>query len=57
MTMQIIDCEQGSAEWFEARAGIPTASEFSTVMSEGRSDGTLPNTIMDAMVKSGCTPR
>lgn len=33
--MQIIDCEQGSAEWFTARAGIPTASEFSTVMAKG----------------------
>lgn len=52
--MQIIDCEQGTAEWFEARKGIPTASEFSTVMSEGK-DGMLPAAIMDAMVKSGCT--
>lgn len=33
--MQIIDCEQGSPEWFAARAGIPTASEFSTVMAKG----------------------
>jgi hypothetical protein len=52
--IQIIDCDQGSVEWFEARKGIPTASEFSTVMSEGR-DGALPAAIMDAMVKSGCT--
>lgn len=33
--MQIIDCEQGGPEWFAARAGIPTASEFSTVMAKG----------------------
>ena len=33
--MQIIDCEQGSPEWFAARAGIPTSSEFSTVMAKG----------------------
>jgi len=52
--MEIINCEQGTPEWFEARKGIPTASEFSTVMSEGR-DGLLPAAIMDAMVKSGCT--
>lgn len=52
--MKVFDCEQGSAEWFEARKGIPTASEFSVVMSEGR-DGLLPAAIMDAMVKSGCT--
>lgn len=34
--MEIFDCEQGSPEWFAARAGIPTASEFSTVMASGR---------------------
>jgi hypothetical protein len=37
--IQIIDCEQGSAEWFAARAGIPTASEFSTVMAKGKDGG------------------
>lgn len=30
--MQIIDCEQGSAEWFAARLGIVTASEFKTII-------------------------
>ena len=54
MSFEIIDCEQGSAAWFEARKGIPTASEFSTVMSEGR-EGLLPSAIMDAMVSSGCS--
>lgn len=34
--MEIIDCIQGTPEWFRARAGIPTASEFSTVMASGR---------------------
>lgn len=53
--MQVFNCEQGSAEWFSCRAGIPTASMFSVVMSEGRPDGHLPTHIMDAMVKSGCT--
>lgn len=37
--MQIIDCEQGSPEWFAARAGIPTASEFATVMAIGPKGG------------------
>lgn len=37
--IQIIDCEQNSVEWFEARMGIPTASEFSTVMAKGRDGG------------------
>jgi hypothetical protein len=34
--MQIITCEQGSPEWIKARLGIPTASEFHTVMASGR---------------------
>jgi len=34
--MQIFDCEQGSPEWFAARLGIPTASEFATVMAHGK---------------------
>lgn len=39
MALQIIDCEQGSPEWRLARLGIPTASEFSTIMATGRSPG------------------
>jgi len=37
--MKIIDCEQGSPEWFQARLGLPTASEFATVMAKGRDGG------------------
>jgi hypothetical protein len=33
------DLEQGSADWFKARAGIPTASEFSTVLARGKGGG------------------
>lgn len=33
--MQIVECEQGTEEWFRARMGIPTASEFATVMAKG----------------------
>lgn len=33
--MQIIDCEQNSPEWFEARRGIPTASAFSQLLAKG----------------------
>ena len=34
--MQVFnDIEQGSGEWFAARAGIPTASRFATVMAKG----------------------
>ena len=35
MSIEFIDCEQGSPEWFKARLGIPTASEFDTVMRKG----------------------
>jgi len=35
MTVEALDCEQGSPDWFAARLGIPTASEFSTVMAKG----------------------
>lgn len=37
--MNIIECEQGSDAWFQARLGIPTASEFSTVLAKGRNGG------------------
>lgn len=39
MDLQVIECEQGSPEWFAARAGIPTASEFATVMAKGKTKG------------------
>jgi hypothetical protein len=35
--LEVFDCEQGSPEWFAARCGIPTASEFSTAQAKGRS--------------------
>jgi hypothetical protein len=35
MAPRIIECQQGEPEWFAARLGIPTASEFSTVMAKG----------------------
>jgi len=31
--MKIIDCIQGSAEWFSARCGIPTASRFCDIVT------------------------
>lgn len=35
----IYDCTQNSPEWFAARRGIPTASEFATVLAKGRGGG------------------
>lgn len=37
--IEIFDCEQNSPEWFECRKGIPTASEFSKVLAQGRTKG------------------
>lgn len=33
--MRVLDCEQGSEEWFKARTGLPTASAFSTILAKG----------------------
>lgn len=33
---RIINCAQGTREWFEARLGIPTASNFSAIMTNGK---------------------
>lgn len=34
--MEVFDCQQGTPEWFACRKGIPTASNFGTVMAKGR---------------------
>lgn len=39
MHIQIFDFEQGTPEWFAARMGIPTASEFDTVQARGKGGG------------------
>lgn len=51
MPPRIIDCEQNSPEWFAARAGIPTASEFATVMAKGVKAGTASKTRRTYMLK------
>jgi hypothetical protein len=37
--VEIFDFEQGTPEWFQARLGIPTASEFDTACATGRGGG------------------
>ena len=44
MTVEIIDCEQGSPEWYQARLGIPTASCFKDVKAQG--EGKVRSTYM-----------
>ena len=39
MNLVVHTCEQGSPDWFKVRAGMPTASEFATVMASGRGGG------------------
>jgi hypothetical protein len=33
--MEVFDVEQGEADWFKCRLGLPTASRFATVMAKG----------------------
>jgi predicted phage-related endonuclease len=33
--MEIIECTQGTDDWLRARAGVPTASEFHTILAKG----------------------
>lgn len=40
--LRIYDMPQCSPEWFKARAGLATASEFSTIMAKGK-DGKSPS--------------
>lgn len=35
MPPEIVNCEQNSPEWFEARRGIPTASKFKDILAKG----------------------
>jgi len=37
--IRVVDCEQGTPEWFAARSGMATASEFATVMAKGKTGG------------------
>jgi hypothetical protein len=36
--MRIIDCEQGSDEWFAVRRGVPSASEFDSIITPKKGD-------------------
>lgn len=42
--MQVFDCDQNSAEWMQARCGIPTASAFKDVLAKG--EGKVRKTYM-----------
>lgn len=42
--IQIFDCDQGSEEWQRCRLGIPTASEFKSILAKG--EGKMRRTYM-----------
>ena len=48
--MEVFTCAQNSEDWLKARMGIPTASEFATVMATGR-DGGASKTRKSYMLK------
>lgn len=35
MTVEFFDCDQRSEQWYELRAGLPTASEFASILAKG----------------------
>ena len=50
--IEVFDCEQGSPDWWACRLGIPTVSEYGTVMAkgkDGKKDGTTSKTRMAYM--------
>lgn len=34
--LEVFNVEQGTAEWLALRAGVPTASEFATILAQGK---------------------
>ena len=53
--MQILDCEQGSAEWFRGRLGIPTASGFDKIISSTGKASTQANGYMHKLLAEWLT--
>lgn len=53
--MKVIDCEQGTRQWLEARSGIPTASEFKKILTptgkpSTQADGYLHGLLAERMM-------
>lgn len=54
--MRILDCEQRSPEWFAARRGVPTASDFGCIITAKKGDyataaDTYINELIDGLVR------
>lgn len=37
--LEVFPCEQGSPTWYQCRLGIPTSSEFATILAKGKDGG------------------
>jgi len=48
--MRIIDVEQGTPEWFQARLGIPTASRFGMILTPTGKQSTQADKYIDKLV-------
>jgi hypothetical protein len=53
--MRLIDCEQGSEEWLKARLGVPSASNFSKVLTTKGTPSTQAKSYVDALVAEAIT--
>lgn len=60
--MNIIDCEQGTAEWFSCRRGVPTASVFKRIITAkhgkySESAAPLISELIDDLIRPGVQNR
>lgn len=55
MPLEIFDCPQGSPEWFHCRLGIPTASEFHSILAKG--EGKMRATYLSKLAGERLTGR
>jgi len=53
--MRLIDCEQGSEEWLKARLGVPSASNFSKLITMKGTLSTQAKAYVDALVAEAIT--
>lgn len=54
--MRIIDCQQGSAEWFAARMGVPTASNFDRLITKSGKPSTSADDYIAELIDEAVRP-
>lgn len=55
--MRILDCEQHSPDWYAARLGVPTASEFGNIITAKRGDyAAAADTYIDRLIDESIRP-